>query len=136
MFDALRKPRPRAGDDAVQPGQALALHWQRLRRAPRDSDQALNGTARRWLRELPPRRRPLRLCALYPRVANRLAWCWRDPKLAAQALDDLLTDRRGGRRGFPPAVQRELQRLRDALARGLPREASPWWQGWLRSWGV
>lgn len=87
--------------------------WLRQRRAPRACDQALNGTARRWLRQLPPRRRPLRLCMEHPRVANRIAWCWSDPLLADQVLDDLLVDRRGGRRGFAPAIARELRRLRE-----------------------
>ena len=85
--------------------------WGPERRPLRASDQALTGTARRWLRDLPSRRRPLRLCQLYPRVANRLAWCWRDATLASQVLDDLLVDRRGGREGFPRSVLRELQRL-------------------------
>jgi hypothetical protein len=92
------------------PGQA---RWAPLRRAGRDCDDALTGTARHWLRRLPSRRRPLRLCELHPRVANRIAWCWHDPALADQVLDDLLTDRRGGRQGFAAPVVRELQRLRD-----------------------
>jgi hypothetical protein len=87
--------------------------WAPLRRAARASDSALNGTARLWLRRLPARRRPLRLCETYPRVANRIAWCWSDPALADQVLDDLLVDRRGGRLGFPAPVVRELQRLRE-----------------------
>lgn len=81
--------------------------------APRITDAALTGTARRWLRRLPSRRRPLRLCAVHPRVANRIAWCWSDAALSAQVLEDLLVDRRGGRRGFPPTIVRELQRLRE-----------------------
>jgi len=95
------------------PADAEAERWATLRRATRECDTALNGTARQWLRRLPARRRPLRLCETFPRVANRIAWCWNDAALSDQALDDLLNDRRGGRRGFPPAVVRELQRLRE-----------------------
>jgi hypothetical protein len=91
---------------------AETARWAPLRRAPREGDATLTGPARQWLRRLPARRRPLRLCESYPRVANRIAWCWSDPVLAEQALDDLLTDRRGGRAGFPALVVRELQRLR------------------------
>jgi hypothetical protein len=87
--------------------------WAPLRRTPRECDNALSGTARHWLRRLPPRRRPLRLCEVYPRVANRIAWCWTDAELAERVLDDLLTDRRGGRQGFAAPIVRELQRLRD-----------------------
>jgi hypothetical protein len=85
--------------------------WAPQRRAPRGSDEALTGTARHWLRQLPSRRRPIRLCQLYPRVANRIAWCWLDHEVTSQVFDDLLTDRRGGREGFPTPVVRELQRL-------------------------
>jgi hypothetical protein len=49
-------------------------------------------------------------------VANRIAWCWADAALADQVLDDLLTDRRGGREGFPRAIVVELRRLREFRA--------------------
>lgn len=88
-------------------------HWRRVRRAPRGTDRALTGTTRRWLRDLPARRRPMRLCELYPRVANRIAWCWSDVSMSDSMLQDLLVDRRGGRLGFTPSVVRELQRLRE-----------------------
>ena len=82
------------------------------RRPARLSDEALTGTTRVWLRKLPWRQRPLALCERFPRVANQLAWCWGDAALSAQMIEDLLQDRRGGRRGFPTHVVRELQRLR------------------------
>jgi hypothetical protein len=97
---------------ADPPDPPSRLHWQRMRRPPRACDLALTGTTRRWLRDLPPRRRPVRLCETFPWVANRLAWCWRDPLLSEAALQELLEDRRGGRRGFPPGVVRELLKLR------------------------
>jgi hypothetical protein len=84
-----------------------------LRRPPRRSDEALTGTTRVWLRKLPAGRRPLRLCCRFPRVANRIAWCWSDRVLTEQVLEDLLVDRRGGREGFPRAVVVELRRLRE-----------------------
>jgi len=87
--------------------------WAPLRRPERHCDSALTGTSRRWLRQLPPRRRPLRLCEAHPRVVNRIAWCWADALLREQVLDDLLVDRRGGRQGFAPTMVRELQRLRE-----------------------
>ena len=105
MFDVLKPVLPQADADAQR--------WAARRRAPRSADNALTGTTRHWLRRLPPRRRPLRLCELYPRVVNRIAWCWADPVLTGQVLDDLLQDRRGGRHGFPAPVLREMQRLRE-----------------------
>lgn len=108
----------------------------RTRHTPRACDAALTGTTRKWLRRLPAGRRPLRLCELYPRVANRIAWCWADESLRDQTLADLLEDRRGGRRGFPGSVARELQRLRelegplaDCPARGA------WWRAMVKGLG-
>jgi hypothetical protein len=91
------------------------IDWAPLRCAPRITDLSLTDVTRTWLHRLPPRRRPQRLSALFPRVATRIALCWNDAELAAQVLDDLLTDRRGGRRGFPAPVVRELHRLRDLV---------------------
>ena len=98
---------------AQNPPDEPAPPWLRERRAPRGSDDALTGTTRAWLRRLPLGRRPLHLCERFPRVANRIAWCWLDAVLTDQVFDDLLTDRRGGREGFPRAVVVELRRLRD-----------------------
>jgi hypothetical protein len=87
--------------------------WTVQRRAPRQTDSVLTDVTRTWLHRLPLRRRPLRLAAQFPRVANRIALCWGEAALAEQVLADLLVDRRGGRCGFPVLVTRELQRLRD-----------------------
>ena len=84
-----------------------------LRRPDRHSDEALTGTTRTWLRMLPAGRRPTQLCTQIPRLANLLAWHWRDPVLSHKLLEDLLTDRRGGRAGFPKAIAFELRRLHD-----------------------
>ena len=85
--------------------------WSQARRALRPQDQSLLGPSRRWLQRLPPRRRPARLAAHYPRVVNRIALCWSDPGLSMQVLTDLLTDRRGGRSGFAAPIVHELRRL-------------------------
>lgn len=105
MFPVGQLPHPHASK-AVK-------GWQALRRAPRHNDEALTGTTRAWLRKLPHSRRPQRLCVLFPRVANLIAWCWNDATTLPQVLDDLLVDKRGGRKGFPRAVIVELKRLRE-----------------------
>ncbi|MFY9511083.1 MAG: hypothetical protein WAQ05_08935 [Rubrivivax sp.] len=93
----------------MRPEPAEARH----RRPTRACDETLNDGARTWLRRLPNGRRPLRLCERFPRLANRVAWCWADEGLVEAVFDDLLVDRRGGRQGFPPGVVLELRRLRD-----------------------
>jgi hypothetical protein len=107
MFERIREFIKDAEDDPVE------AQWSRARRPTRECDRALTGTTRIWLRHLPERQRPLRLCIDYPRVANQVAWCWRDPELSGLVLTELLVDRRGGRHGFPNSIVRELQRLQD-----------------------
>ena len=108
MFDLFRVL---STDDA--PDDPGAGHWARLRRPGRHNDESLTGTTRSWLRRLPAGRRPWQLCLRFPRVANRIAWCWSDAALCEQMFDDLLVDHRGGRAGFPRPVVAELRRLRD-----------------------
>jgi hypothetical protein len=66
-----------------------------------------------WLASLPPNVRPLALATKYPRVANRIAKEWREPSACRRDFDDLVYDKRGTRRGFPPDVYVELLSLRD-----------------------
>jgi hypothetical protein len=112
--------------------QAPSNPWEPLRRPARHSDEALTGTTRAWLRRLPAGRRPQLLCVQFPRVANLLAWHWADPVQAHQLLDDLLTDRRGGRDGFPAPVVQELRRLRDWNDRVAEAEQPPGYLDLLR----
>jgi hypothetical protein len=85
--------------------------WVRRRRPPHDEDRALTSNTHRWLHRIPSGLHPKRLGRDFPRVANRIAAAWPDVARTEQLFDDLLVDRRGGRRGFPQAVVVELQRL-------------------------
>ena len=65
-----------------------------------------------WLSEIPPHFRPSALAAQFPRVANALCASWADPSARGLYLHDLLTGGgRASRKGFPPAIVRELQRM-------------------------
>jgi len=66
-----------------------------------------------WLAALPPNVRPLALATKYPRLANRIAQEWREPSSSPKDFDELVYDKRGTRRGFPPDVYVELLALRD-----------------------
>jgi len=130
-FDLIRRLADAAVND---PGQA---QYAPLRRPLRETDLVLTGTTRRWLRQLPVRRRPVRLCELHPRVANRIAFAWVDAKSVDQLLDELLNDRRSGRRGFAKAIVREIQRLRDFNAQQRVEVASePFWHRAARAVGL
>ena len=57
------------------------------------------------------------LAGRFPHVVNRLSECWSAPARVVDVLDELLVDRRGGRRGFPADALAELLTLREAVAR-------------------
>lgn len=84
---------------------------ERLRSPMREHDLSLSLEARLWLLRLPPALQPHALCRDHPRLANRLAAEWQDASAIEARFDDLLHDRRGGRRGFAEPVRRELRRL-------------------------
>jgi hypothetical protein len=115
---AVREARARAEARAAASGSGRDVS--QLRSPPRPQDLTLSKVARAWADGLPPPMRPEAVCSQYPRIANRIALCWGDPALTAQLFDQLLVDRRGSRRGFPPAVRSELLALRDHAARRRP----------------
>ena len=69
-------------------------------------------TTGRWYASLPTVVQPEVLRAHFPRIANGLAAGWHDRDTTTRYFDDLLTDGRGGRRGFPADVLEELHRLK------------------------
>jgi hypothetical protein len=66
----------------------------------------------RWVAKLPRRVRPFALLRQYPRIANMMAGMWQDPQSYCAYVHDLLTDRRGNRKGFSPDIVQELLSLR------------------------
>ncbi|MEO6745447.1 MAG: hypothetical protein ABIS28_16125 [Caldimonas sp.] len=92
-------------------------------------DDTLSPAAHAWVRSLPAAMRPLELCNVYPRIANRLARCWDDIGQTHDVFNDLLVDRRGGRKGFPSPIASELLRLQAFHERRLtatvPKTGAP-----------
>jgi hypothetical protein len=82
------------------------------RRRPQPLNQQLPATAK-WAAALPAEVRLTALLQTIPRIANVIARLWQDDAGLRLYLDELLTDNRGGRRGFPPDVQLELIILRE-----------------------
>ena len=89
------------------------IDWPRRRRPQADDEQRLSEGTRTWAESLPEGQRPRQLLAAFPRVANRLGAGWHDRQARIAMLDELLVDRRGGRKGFPSAVSDEIAALRD-----------------------
>lgn len=82
----------------------------RGQRASSHNDLAANTF--KWLAKLPRETRPNALAVKFPRVANRLAEVWNRPPECERYLDDLMTDTRGDRQGFPPDVASDLEALK------------------------
>lgn len=85
--------------------------WRQARAPLVDGDLVLQSETHHWLRGLSRAVHPVQLCRHYPRLANRLASTWRDAELTERLLQDLMIDRRGGRRGFAPRIAAEITRL-------------------------
>jgi hypothetical protein len=104
-------PRP-----ALPPSSDTA-YWSRFRRPVKPSDLILLPDSLAWLDRLPAVVAPRALAAQYPRIVNQLVLRLTYPAELADYVDSLLVDRRGGRRGFPADVLRDLVRLHEHFRR-------------------
>ena len=90
----------------VQPRPDAERDWSSVRKA-RPAEYLLPLTEK-WFDAFPSDKAPGALATQYPRICNLIAVHWNDMRGAPELFEDLLTDRRGGRAGFPPAVRRDL----------------------------
>lgn len=100
-------------------------HWEEQRKEPSTSEP-LGDAANAWMSELPEAVRPRQLALRYARLVNRLCKVWDEPARCERLLDDLMIDRRGGRKGFPLVVANELATLRDHYDKLHPHGKSAW----------
>jgi len=114
-------------DDAVKPVYSTtrpAVSWEG-RRKPAAAESLRTATLQ-WLLKLPPHVQPRHLQVRYPRIANRLAADWDRVAACEPYLESLLTDKRGGRKGFPLNVAQEIASLRDHYFRLHHKNLTPW----------
>lgn len=116
--DGTRELRPRS---IARPGTSGPASL----RAPQVPERVRDETLR-WLMTLPEHIRPVDLMRRYPRIANKIARLWRQVARCEEYLDDLVGDRRGGRKGFPMAVAKELAVLRRHYAVLHPNGNALW----------
>src|SRR3954471_7786252 len=95
--------------------QKTKASWEGKRKSA--AAESLRTATIQWMLKLPPHIQPRHLQVKYPRVANRIAALWPEPTGCESLLDDLLTDKRGGRRGFPLNVAQEVASIRDYYVR-------------------
>jgi hypothetical protein len=111
---AAGKGEPAAAATAVAPPAPLArpvgVDVARLRKT--NPVNVILPLSRKWLDGLPPDVRPVRLAEKYPRLVNLIALEWHTPAAFAKLMDELLTDHRGGRKGFAVEILHELSALR------------------------
>ncbi|MDH5540376.1 MAG: hypothetical protein OEY03_13310 [Rhizobacter sp.] len=115
-FKSASAQRTRPSRNAALKRPRTEADWAMLRTPLRRRDRILSDLTLAWVEHLPKKERPFKLCAQYPRVANRIALCWNDRSLTGRVFISLLLDRRGRRKGFPAPVAYELMRLRALLA--------------------
>jgi hypothetical protein len=106
MNDVVQPVRPQAAPVAGKPEDTAATDWSSVRKA-RPAEHMLPLTEK-WFDGFPPNKAPCALASQYPRICNLIAVHWNDHRGAPELFEDLLTDRRGGRAGFPPAVRRDI----------------------------
>ena len=107
---------PRAQPAGAPQPKGDTTDWTSVRKA--HPAEYLLPLTEKWFDAFPADRAPCALASQYPRVANMIAVQWRDHRGAPELFDDLLTDKRGGRAGFPPAVRRDLVMLQEYWYRG------------------
>jgi hypothetical protein len=99
-------------------GAEPSFDFARQRRASPVPSLLLN--TQKWLDALPRRVQPYALCKIYPRIANLIAAMWADAEALKAYFDELLVDRRRGRRGFPLDVFNDLHVLREYYSAFYP----------------
>ena len=87
--------------------------YSKTRHAPNKDDLELNAAAQVLLASIEESTRPRQLAAAFPRIVNRMAGLWRSPRQMDRYFEDLLTDTRGNRQGFPLGILMELTALKD-----------------------
>jgi len=95
------------------PPVAAPMDPRKLRHALEKDDLALNSAGQALIASLDESARPKALAAQFPRIVNRMAKMWKTPLQMDRCFEDLLTDTRGTRQGFPLGVLMELSTLKD-----------------------
>src|SRR5215472_16668695 len=83
------------------------------RGAQEKDERDLTVAGKALLVSIPELEKPKKLAEAFPRIVNRMAALWAAPAEMNRYFEELLTDTRGGRQGFPLGVLMELTSLED-----------------------
>ena len=97
-------------DSRPAPAQA---DYSKRRHQPEKEDLELGVAGQALLASIEQSARPMGLAAAFPRIVNRMARLWKTPREMDRYFEDLLTDTRGHRQGFPLNILMELSTLKD-----------------------
>ncbi len=112
------------GNKASTPAQ---VDYSTRRHQPEENDLELSAAGRALLASIEEPARPKELAASFPRIVNRMAKLWKMPREVDRYFEDLLTDSRGKRKGFPLNILMELSTLKDYYrAKVFPTRRDVW----------
>jgi hypothetical protein len=110
-----------------KPGTAAQVDYSKRRHQPERNDLELSAAGQALLASIEESARPKELAASFPRIVNRMAKLWKTPREMDPYFEELLTDTRGKRKGFPLNILMELSTLKDHYqAKVFPTRRDPW----------
>jgi len=112
---------------ATKPGAPAQGDFSKRRHQPGKDDLELSAAGQALLVQVEESVRPKVLAAVFPRIVNRVAKLWKMPREMDRYFDELLTDTRGTRKGFPLNILMELTTLKDYYqAKVFPTRHDAW----------
>jgi len=98
---------------SMRPSAAMPVDYSKRRHQPEKDDLELSAAGQAWLASIEESVRPKELAKSFPRIVNRIAKSWKTPREMDRYFEELLTDTRQNRKGFPLNILMELSTLKD-----------------------
>lgn len=96
-----------------KPGAPAQVDYSKVRHPPEKDDLELSPAGQALLASIEESARPKEIAASLPRIINQMAKLWKTPRQMDRYFEELLTDARGNRKGFPLGILMELSTLKD-----------------------
>ena len=97
----------------MKPNVTMQVDYSKRRHQPEKDDLELSAAGLTWLASIEQPARPIKLAAAFPRIVNRMAKLWKQPREMDRYFEELLADTRGNRKGFALNILMELSTLKD-----------------------